>query len=114
MTDPLILCILAPFAATLVAPTVARFLGSRAGWALALVPAAVFVTVFRLLPIEPGEAHTVVVAWAPIWMWAEPLFLIGWLVPVALVVCLILLGVLLAIWQQIYAHRLLRQQQSWL
>jgi len=65
MTDPLILCILAPFAATLVAPTVARFLGSRAGWALALIPAAVFIHFFRMLPIEAGEVHTVVVAWAP-------------------------------------------------
>jgi multicomponent Na+:H+ antiporter subunit A len=65
MTDTLILGILAPFAATLIAPLVARVLGSRAGWVLALVPAAVFLAFVRMLPIEPGQAHTVTVAWAP-------------------------------------------------
>jgi len=43
-------------------------------------------------------AAAVVVAWAPIWNWAQPLFGLGLLVPAALVVCLTLLGVFLAIW----------------
>jgi leader peptidase (prepilin peptidase)/N-methyltransferase len=43
-------------------------------------------------------AATVVVAWAPIWNWAQPLFGLGLLVPAVLVVCLALLGVFLAIW----------------
>lgn len=40
-----------------------------------------------------------VVGWAPIWNWAGQLFAQGPLVPAMLVVCLVLLGVLLAIWQ---------------
>jgi hypothetical protein len=46
-------------------------------------------------------AAVVVVAWAPIWSWAQPMFALGWLVPAVLVVCLVLLGVLLAVWQVI-------------
>ncbi len=63
MTDPLILIILVPFAATIVAPAVARRLGAHTGWVLALAPAIVFAYVSRLLPIEPGTAHTVAVPW---------------------------------------------------
>jgi prepilin signal peptidase PulO-like enzyme (type II secretory pathway) len=44
-------------------------------------------------------AAIVAVAWAPIWLWAQPLFAAGALVPVVLIVCLSLLGVMLAIWQ---------------
>ena len=65
MLDPLILSVLTPFAATLIAPAAARLLGSRAGWLLAIAPAAVFVLLLRLLPIDPGEAYTVTLAWAP-------------------------------------------------
>jgi prepilin signal peptidase PulO-like enzyme (type II secretory pathway) len=43
----------------------------------------------------------VVVAWAPIWVWAQPLFGQGALVPLVLLVCLVMLGFLLAIWQMI-------------
>jgi prepilin signal peptidase PulO-like enzyme (type II secretory pathway) len=46
-------------------------------------------------------AAVVVVAWAPIWNWARPMFELGWLVPIVLVVCLVLLGLVLAIWQVI-------------
>ncbi len=46
-------------------------------------------------------AATVVVAWAPIWKWAQPLFGMGGLVPLVLVVCLVLLGLILAVWQMI-------------
>jgi prepilin signal peptidase PulO-like enzyme (type II secretory pathway) len=44
-------------------------------------------------------ATVMVVAWARIWNWAQPMFELGWLVPAVLVVCLVLLGVVLAIWQ---------------
>jgi hypothetical protein len=40
-----------------------------------------------------------VVAWASIWNWAEPLFSTGWLVPAVLVICLTMLGGLLAVWR---------------
>jgi prepilin signal peptidase PulO-like enzyme (type II secretory pathway) len=43
----------------------------------------------------------VVVAWAPIWIWAQPLFLHPLLVLLVLAVCLILLGLILAIWRMI-------------
>jgi leader peptidase (prepilin peptidase)/N-methyltransferase len=46
-------------------------------------------------------AGAVVVFWAPIWSWATPIFAMGWLVPAMLVVCLVLLGIILAIWQLI-------------
>lgn len=41
----------------------------------------------------------VVVGWAPIWNWAQPIFATSWLVPLVLAVCLTLLGVMLAIWR---------------
>jgi prepilin signal peptidase PulO-like enzyme (type II secretory pathway) len=41
----------------------------------------------------------VIIAWAPIWMWAERMFGMGSLVPAVLVVCLGMLGVMLAIWR---------------
>jgi hypothetical protein len=43
----------------------------------------------------------VIVGWAPIWNWAQPIFATGWLVPLVLAVCLTLLGVMLAIWRMI-------------
>ena len=43
----------------------------------------------------------VVIAWAPIWMWAQPMFDMGGLVPAVVVVCLAMLGVMLAIWRVI-------------
>ncbi len=46
-------------------------------------------------------AATCVVDWAPIWSWAQRLFQMGFLVPAVLVVCLAMLGVMLAIWQAI-------------
>jgi leader peptidase (prepilin peptidase) / N-methyltransferase len=44
-------------------------------------------------------AATVVVAWAPIWSWGREVFGAGPLVPLALAVCLGLLGIMLAIWR---------------
>ena len=44
-------------------------------------------------------AATVVVAWEPIWNWARPIFQTGPLVPLALLVCLALLGIMLFCWR---------------
>jgi prepilin signal peptidase PulO-like enzyme (type II secretory pathway) len=46
-------------------------------------------------------AAAVIVCWAPIWNWAQPLFALGFLVPAVLVVCLVMLGLMLAVWQMI-------------
>jgi prepilin signal peptidase PulO-like enzyme (type II secretory pathway) len=43
----------------------------------------------------------VVIAWAPIWTWAQPMFEHVFLVPAVLAVCLMLLGVLLFVWRKI-------------
>src|SRR3954468_1495401 len=43
----------------------------------------------------------VVVLWAPIWIWAQPMFEHGALVPLVLIVCLTMLGLMLALWQMI-------------
>jgi multicomponent Na+:H+ antiporter subunit A len=65
MVDPLILYILVPFATALVAPGLVRRIGPRAGWVLALAPAGVLAHVTQLLPINPGEMHTVAIPWVP-------------------------------------------------
>ena len=46
-------------------------------------------------------AVVVVVLWAPIWNWGQPLFDVGWLVPLVLGIGLVLLGLMLAVWQAI-------------
>jgi prepilin signal peptidase PulO-like enzyme (type II secretory pathway) len=43
----------------------------------------------------------VVAFWAPIWMWAQPMFEHGALAPAVLIVCLALLGLMLAAWRMI-------------
>ncbi len=40
-----------------------------------------------------------IVWWPPIWEWARPLFGQGWLVPLALVFCMLLLAALLLLWR---------------
>ena len=57
-----------------------------------------------VLPYVPYlclAAGGVVVAWAPIWSWARDLFAAGPLVPLVLVVCLALLGIMLFVWRLI-------------
>jgi leader peptidase (prepilin peptidase) / N-methyltransferase len=44
-------------------------------------------------------SSAVVVWWAPIWMWAQPMFEHGALVPVVLIICLALLGIMLGLWR---------------
>lgn len=46
-------------------------------------------------------AAVVVVFWAPIWNWAQPMFGLGLLVPAVLVICLTLLGAMLFVWRLI-------------
>jgi prepilin signal peptidase PulO-like enzyme (type II secretory pathway) len=82
----LIAFFLAPFAALLIG--VAQFIFRRDD----VIPYGPFLCL---------ASAGVVVAWAPIWMWAQPLFAQGPLVPLVLAICLVLLGVMLAIWQMI-------------
>jgi len=65
MADSMVICVLLPFVVAPVAPAVARMLGRRTGWLLALVPAGIFVSFWRSLPIAPGETHTWRVPWVP-------------------------------------------------
>jgi multicomponent Na+:H+ antiporter subunit A len=65
MVDPMILGILLPFLGALAAPFVAGVLGRHAGWLLALVPAWIFVSFSRWLPIGPGETRTTSMPWVP-------------------------------------------------
>jgi prepilin signal peptidase PulO-like enzyme (type II secretory pathway) len=46
-------------------------------------------------------ALTAFVAWAPIWNRLQPVFEVVWLVPVALIVCLVLMWAMLSVWQAI-------------
>jgi prepilin signal peptidase PulO-like enzyme (type II secretory pathway) len=82
----LIAFFLAPFAALLIG--IAQFVLRRDD----VIPYGPFLCL---------ASAAVVVAWAPIWLWAQGLFAAGALVPAVLVVCLVLLGVMLAIWQMI-------------
>ncbi|TWT48316.1 prepilin peptidase [Botrimarina hoheduenensis] len=43
----------------------------------------------------------IVVRWGHVWPEAEKLFALGWIVPVVLLICLVMLGVLLGIWRVI-------------
>ena len=57
---------LAPFLAALVAPWVRRVAGRSAGWILALVPFAIFLSLLPLLlPVSMGETVAVSVPWIP-------------------------------------------------
>lgn len=54
----------------------------------------------------------VVVRWADVWPRMEGLFSLGTVLPVVLIVCLVLLGVLLAIWRQ-FKLRVLGVSEAW-
>jgi prepilin signal peptidase PulO-like enzyme (type II secretory pathway) len=97
--------------------TLMMMFGTFLGWQACLITfflaplagllAGIGQLVFRrddVIPYGPFlclAAAAVVVAWAPIWMWAQPLFGLGWLLPGVLIVCLALLGIMLAIWRLI-------------
>jgi prepilin signal peptidase PulO-like enzyme (type II secretory pathway) len=95
--------------------TLMMMIGTFLGWQACLI--AFFLAPFAGLMVGIGQfvirrddvipygpflclgAAAVVVAWAPIWMWAKPMFDAGAIIPLVLVVCLALLGVMLAIWR---------------
>jgi prepilin signal peptidase PulO-like enzyme (type II secretory pathway) len=97
--------------------TLMMMVGTFLGWQACLI--AFFLSPFAALVIGLAQfisrhddvipfgpflclaSATVVVAWAPIWVWAQPLFLHPLLVLLVLAVCLILLGLILAIWRMI-------------
>jgi leader peptidase (prepilin peptidase)/N-methyltransferase len=90
---------------------IGAFLGWQAGPILFfLSPFAAIVLglaqlIFRrddVIPYGPFlclAAATVVVCWAAIWTWAQPMFALGGLVPAVLVLCLTMLGVMLFFWR---------------
>ncbi len=95
--------------------TLMMMIGTFLGWQACLI--AFFVAPFAglvvglvqfalrrddVIPYGPFlclAAATVAVFWAPIWIWAQPMFQQGPLVPLVVVVCLLLLGVILALWR---------------
>jgi prepilin signal peptidase PulO-like enzyme (type II secretory pathway) len=95
--------------------TLMMMIGTFLGWQASLIaffiaPFAGLVIgllqfVFRrddVIPYAPYlclAATVVVVAWAPIWVWAHQMFELAGLVPAVLVVCLAMLGVLLFVWR---------------
>ncbi len=97
--------------------TLMMMIGTFLGWQACLI--AFFLAPFAGLLVGIGQfilrrddvipygpflclgTAAVVVDWAAIWMWAQPLFEPGPLVPAALVICLALLGFMLAIWRVI-------------
>jgi len=46
-------------------------------------------------------AAAVVVFWSAVWNWASPIFALGWLVPAAMLACLMLMGMMLAAWRAV-------------
>jgi prepilin signal peptidase PulO-like enzyme (type II secretory pathway) len=97
--------------------TLMMMVGTFLGWQACLITfflapfAAILIGLGQLILRRDDEipyvpylclaAAAVVVAWAPIWSWARELFDAGPLVPMVLVICLALLGVMLAIWRMI-------------
>jgi leader peptidase (prepilin peptidase)/N-methyltransferase len=97
--------------------TLMMMLGTFIGWQGCLIgfflspPLAALIGIVQfvmrrddVIPFGPFlclGAALVVVEWAPIWMWGKELFGAGLLVPAALLVCLVLLGVMLALWAAI-------------
>jgi leader peptidase (prepilin peptidase) / N-methyltransferase len=97
--------------------TLMMMIGTFLGWQACLILfflapfSALLIGVFQFLarhddviPYGPFlciAAVAVIVAWAPIWMWAQPMFEMGGLVPAVLVVCMAMLGIMLAIWRMV-------------
>jgi prepilin signal peptidase PulO-like enzyme (type II secretory pathway) len=95
--------------------TLMMMIGTFLGWQACLITffispfAALFIGIIQfisrrddVIPFGPFlclAAATVVVWWASIWLWAQPLFEHGPLVPLVLAVCLALLGIMLTIWR---------------
>jgi prepilin signal peptidase PulO-like enzyme (type II secretory pathway) len=97
--------------------TLMMMLGTFLGWQACIITfflapfAAIFIGLAQfvlrrddVIPFGPFlclGAAVVVVDWAPIWMWGQQVFAAGLLVPAVLVVCLVLLGFMLALWSMI-------------
>jgi prepilin signal peptidase PulO-like enzyme (type II secretory pathway) len=97
--------------------TLMMMVGTFLGWQACLVafflsPFAALVIglaqfIFRrddVIPFGPFlclASAGVVVAWAPIWTWAQPLFQQAAIVALVLSVCLVMLGAMLAVWRMI-------------
>jgi prepilin signal peptidase PulO-like enzyme (type II secretory pathway) len=95
--------------------TLMMMIGTFLGWQACLI--LFFLSPFAAIVIGLGQlvlrrddvipfgpflclaAAATVVGWAPIWIWAEPIFRLGWLVPAMVFVCLVLLGAMLTIWR---------------
>jgi leader peptidase (prepilin peptidase) / N-methyltransferase len=95
--------------------TLMMMVGTFLGWQACLIafflapPAGIVIGIAQfvlrrddVIPYGPflclGSA-AVVVFWGPIWVWAQPLFEVGPLVPVVLAVCLVMLGLMLGVWR---------------
>lgn len=78
------------------------FLAPLAGLLFALAP--LFLRGEREIPYGPflclGTAF-VVVFWPQCWNYSEPYFSLGWIVPMILLFCMVVLGLMLAVWQRI-------------
>jgi multicomponent Na+:H+ antiporter subunit A len=60
------LCVLLPFIGALLAPLLQRAAGSFSGWVLAVIPAAMVLLLWWMIPeIARGEALEAVIPWAP-------------------------------------------------
>jgi leader peptidase (prepilin peptidase)/N-methyltransferase len=95
--------------------TLMMMVGTFLGWQACLIAfflapfAALFVGILQLvfrrddvIPFVPYlciGSSAVVVAWAPIWKWAQPLLALPALVFAVLAVCLVLLGIVLYLWR---------------
>ena len=95
--------------------TLMAMIGAFLGWQpcviiFFLAPlAGVVVGVLRLVFCRDKEipygpflclaAAFVVVYWSPVWTWAAPIFALGWLVPAAILCCLVLMGMMLGAWR---------------
>lgn len=103
---------------------VGAFLGWQAGLLIFfLAPFAALIVGILQLVLRGGNvipygpylcmaASFVVVQWASVWPRAEALFGMGTVLPTVLIVCLLLLGVLLAIWRQ-FKLRVLGMSEDW-
>jgi prepilin signal peptidase PulO-like enzyme (type II secretory pathway) len=97
--------------------TLMAMIGSFLGWQTCLVvfflaPFAGLVIGLITLLLRRGHeipygpflclaAAFVVVKWAPVWDWASEIFALGWVLPIVLLVCLVLMALLLGAWRLI-------------
>ncbi|MEN6459470.1 MAG: A24 family peptidase [Thermoguttaceae bacterium] len=99
--------------------TLMAMIGAMLGWQPCLLifflapVAGLVVGVLRLIFLRDREIPygpflclatlCVLVLWGPVWVWSEPFFALGGLVPVTMLCCLGLMGVMLGLWRLILA-----------